>query len=418
MTAAARPLRVLIACDHIDYNGAIHGGGRQLVELTRGLLDAGVEPTVCVLRGASELGRQFQAEGLPFQFFGDHRLNPATVLRLVRLIRERDIQVLHLTDYGASTFGRIAGLITGTPSIVQIISHHSSFQRKGFPRHVELAFRALAPLTAHALAISSSVKEFAVQHMGFADSEVEVLHYPLPRYSFTTPDPERVAAMRLHLGIPASDPVVGAVTRFFPSKGITHLVREFARVLEQVPHAWLVLVGQGPEEETLRAQCERLGIGDRVKFAGFQRDAHVFVAGFDVSVVPSLEEGFGLVAVESLALGVPVVASRRGGLPDVVVDDVTGILVEPTEEGSISSAILRLLTEPELRGRMSRAARQDVERFSLDIYLGRLIQLYSLLARPSRPSRLGRPSPKRGSGRSDGPPDGGDRPQPAALRKE
>lgn len=380
MAAGPQPLRVLIACDHIDYDGAMHGGGRQLVELTRGLLDAGVEPTVCVLRAPSALGRQLQAEGLPFHFFGDHRLSPSTVPRLVRLIRERDIQVMHLTDYGASTFGRIAGLLTRTPAIVQVISHHSSFQRKGFPRHVELAFRALAPATAHALAISSSVKEFAAAHMGFASEGIEVLHYPLPRYSFSTPAPEQAAAVRQLYGIGADDPVIGAVTRFYPSKGITYLIAEFADVLKQAPDAWLMLVGQGPEEEALRRQCAELEITDRVIFAGFQREAHLFVAMFDVSVVPSLEEGFGLVALESLALGVPVVASRRGGLPDVVVDEVTGILVEPTERGAITRAILRLLAEPALRQQMSESARADVERFSLDRYVGRLIELYTQLA--------------------------------------
>jgi glycosyltransferase involved in cell wall biosynthesis len=245
---------------------------------------------------------------------------------------------------------------------------------------VELAYRALAPVTASALAISQSVKEFATEHMGFASDEVEVLNYPLPRYSFYAPTPEQIAALRREYGIAPSDPVIGAVTRFFPSKGIRYLVDAFADVAKQLPDARLVLVGQGPEEDALRQRSRELGIEQRVIFAGFQREAHLFAGMFDVAVVPSLEEGFGLVALESLALGVPVIASRRGGLPDIVIDGETGILVEPMQPDAIRDAILRILGDPDLHRRMSAAARTDAQRFSLDRYVGRLLEIYRSLA--------------------------------------
>lgn len=377
---AAGSVRVLIACDHIDYDGALHGGGRQLIELVRALEGSDVEATVCILRRATPLGEQLRAEGLPFLFFGDHPLNPITVYRLMRLIRDRGIQVVHLTDFGASTFGRLAAWLTGRPAIVQVISHHSKYQLRGFPLHVELAFRALAPLTDHVLAISSTVKEFAVRRMGFRAENVEVLYYPLPRHSFAPPDPERVMAVRRAHGIPRDAPVIGAVTRFYPSKGIRHLVQAFPAVRAKFPDARLVLVGQGPEEARLREQCRTLGVEDRVVFAGFQREAQAYAAAFTVAVVPSLEEGFGLVALEAQALGVPVVASREGGLPEVVSDGHTGLLVPPADAGALAAAICTLLGDAELRENMGRAARTQAERFSLDRYVARLIELYRELA--------------------------------------
>jgi glycosyltransferase involved in cell wall biosynthesis len=379
-TAATAPVRVLIACDHIDYGGALHGGGRQLIELARALDPRLVEPTVCVLRGASALGERLRDEGLPFRFFGDGRFNPSSLARLVQIIRRQRIQVAHLTDFGACTLGRIATRITGTPSIVQVISHHSDGQPRGFPRYVELAYRALAPATDHVLAISDSVRDFAVERMGFSADAVEVLTYPLPRHSFTPPSADEVAACRLRHGIAPGDPVVGAVTRFYPAKGIEYLIAAFPAVLAEHPRARLVLVGQGPQEHVLRARVDELGIASRVVFAGFQRDAHVYVGGFDVAAVPSIEEGFGLVALEALALGVPVVASRVGGLPDVVVDGVTGLLVEPARPDALGDALLRLLGDAELRAHMGESARTDVQRFSLDVYAGRLTQLYRQLA--------------------------------------
>lgn len=374
------PVRVLIACDHMDFDGALHGGGRQLIELTRALDRREIEPTVCVLRAPSSLGVQLQEEGLPLHFFGDGRFNPVTLPKLVRLIRKRRIEVLHLTDFGACTFGRLAAALTGTPAIVQVISHHSEFTARGFPPYVELAYRALAPLTSRALAISPTVKEFAVQRMGFALDDVEVLYYPLPSHSFAEPSPESVSELRERLGIADDTPVIGSVTRFHPVKGIRYLIDAFAQLSRSYPRARLILVGQGPEEERLRRQCRELGVAERVIFAGFQREVQRFVKLFRVSVVPSLEEGFGLVALESLALGVPVVASRIGGLPDVVTHEKTGLLVEPANPDAMARAISRILSDDDLRRRMSEAGPAAAQRYSLDRYAGRLTQIYQELA--------------------------------------
>lgn len=369
-----------MACDHIDHQGALHGGGRQLIELAHALHDSDrVEATVVVLRPPTVLGERLLAEGVPISFLGDHRFNPASLFRLVRLIRERRVDVLHLTDFSAGTWGRLAGMITGTPSIVQVITHHSPDQPRGFPLPVKLAYRALAPLTARALAISESVRDFAEANMGFGHGTVEVLHYPLPSYSFSVPPVEQVDALRERLGIAPADPVIGAVTRFHRAKGIVHLVEAFAEVRARVPRAWLLLVGQGPEEGALRNRATELEVDDRVIFAGFQREVEAHASLFSVSAVPSLEEGFGLVALESLRLGVPVVASDVGGLPEIVKDGVCGLLVPPGDSRSLARALTRILEDHELRARLAGATEEAVAPFMLDRYVERLTQIYEEL---------------------------------------
>ena len=380
-------LRVLIACDHIDFEGSLHGGGRQLIELTRALLEEGrVAPIVCVLRPATALGRELQAEGLPFRFFGYGKYSIAPLRRFVRTIRAERAGVLHLTDFAACTWGRLAGRVTGVPSIVQIITHHSTHTHLGYPPHVELAYRALAPSTARALAISESVAHFARERMGFTAEQTEVLYYPLPKHSFSAATPERLAEVRSAHGIPQEAPVVGAVSRFFPVKGIRYLIDAFPRVLAARPDARLLLVGRGPEEGALKAQAAALGIEERVVFAGFQRDSAAYAGTFDVAVVPSLEEGFGLVAVEAMALGVPVVASRVDGLQEVITDGRSGLLVPPADPAAIADAVLRVLGDRELRARLSDGGRAESERFSLDRYAARLTDLYYELAGRTAPA--------------------------------
>lgn len=389
MTPAREPIRLLLACDHIDYGGALHGGGRQLIELTRALMaDGRVAPTVVVLGRASPLGRELRAEGLPFRFFGDARYSPAPLVRLVRTIARERIEVIQVTDFAASTWGRLAGALTRTPVIAQVITHHSEFTNRGYPRHVELVYRALAPLTARALAISGSVAAFARKRMGFTDAQTEVLYYPLPEHSLRQPTPERTAAVRREHGIPEGAPVVGAVSRFFAVKGIRHLVDAFRRVLAVHPTAWLLLVGTGPEGDALRSRARELGVGERVVFAGFQRDAAAYTAAFDVAVVPSIEEGFGLVAIEAMSLGVPVVASRVGGLPEVIADGRSGLLVPPADPAAIADAVIRLLGDPALRRRLVDEGRITARGFSLDHYAGRLIDIYQELAGRAAPQGL------------------------------
>lgn len=375
-----RPVRVLLACDHIDHDGALHGAGRQLVELTMSLDPARVQTTTCVLRPRSPLGRQLQHDGVPLLFLGRRSWNPLHLWTLVRLIRRQNVDVLHLTDFGASTWGRLAGLITGTPAIVHVRSHHSEYQPRGYPWFVRLGYRILAPLTARAIAISDSVRDFAIQRMGFRAEQLELLNDPLATFSFGSGQEEEATELRTRYGLAPEVPVIGAVTRFHAAKGICFLVGALPAVLREVPNAHLVLVGAGPEEDSLREQSRALGVEDRVIFAGFQRDVATCFRMFALSVVPSLEEGFGNVAVESLALGVPVVASRSGGLPEIVSDGENGFLVEPGDSAGIAEAILSLLRDPELRARMSDAAHASSQRFLMSNYLDRLEAVYRTAA--------------------------------------
>lgn len=381
------PLRVLIACDHIDHGGALHGGGRQLIEVVRALDRRQVAPTVCVMRRASPLGRQLQAEGLPLRFFGDHRFSPRPLLRFLQLIRRNRIEVLHLTDFAASTWGRLAGALTRTPVLAQVISHHSRWQPRGFPRYVELAYRVLAPLTAKRIANSSSVREFAAERMGFDRDRIEVLHCALPTHSFGEPSPDEVEAVRRRHGLPPGAPVIGAVTRFHEVKGMRFLVDAFAEVCARHPDARLVLVGQGPEEPMLRARAEDVGVAHRVVFAGYRPDVAAYLAAFDVTVVPSLEEGFGLAALESLAVGVPVVASDLGGLSDVVADGVTGRLIPAEDADAIAGAALDVIEHPDRARAMGAEGRRQAQRFGLDQHVARLTAIYAELA--GRVSSLG-----------------------------
>lgn len=371
-----RPIRVLIVCDHIGYGHALHGAGRMMVEMTMGFDPRRVEVTSCVLRESGELGNRLNAEGVPLQSFGAHRFSPLPLARIVKLVRQKNIDVIHVTDFQADTLGRLAGKITGKPVIVHVRTHHSKYQKRPYPWYMERMNHLLAPSTALAIANSDSLREFAIQRMGFRPDQVVTVHNPVSTYTMRPVEASGIDRLRSDLKLDGVWPVVGSVTRFYPAKGISYLIGAFPRVLERFPDARLVLVGDGPLGEELKAQARNLGIEESVLFAGFRPDAEAFVQLFTVSAVPSLEEGIGNVAIESIAGGVPVVASREGGLPEVVTEGKSGLLVRPGDSEQLATALLRVLEEPFLLDRLRQGCREEASRFSIDNYTARLEQLY------------------------------------------
>lgn len=371
-----RAVRVLIVCDHLAYGEAIHGAGRMMIEMTMGFSPEAVRVTSCVLREGGTLGQKLHHQGVPLRFLDAHRYSPLPVMTLCRIIREHKIDVIHVTDYQAATLGRLAAKLTGIPAIVHVRSHHSEFQRVPYPWYMERVNKGLASGTARAIANSESLRQFAIEKMGFEPEQVVTIHNPVSRFTMPTVTEEQVARLRREYAIPAGTPVIGSVTRFYTSKGICYLINAFAQVRAALPTARLLLVGDGPLAAELKQQAAALGLGDSVIFAGFRHDAPAHLPLFTLAAVPSLEEGIGNVAIEAIAAGVPVVASRTGGLPEVVVEGKSGLLVPPADTSRLAAQLLRVLQSPALLENLRNGCRDEATRFSLDSYTARLEQVY------------------------------------------
>jgi glycosyltransferase involved in cell wall biosynthesis len=177
--------------------------------------------------------------------------------------------------------------------------------------------------------------------------------------------------------LPTTEPVVGTARRFEASKGIDVLLRAVALI----PDAILFLVGEGEDEQSLRFLAEELGITERVHFIGWNEDARRYLAAFDVVVVPSRAEAFGLIALEAMLAERPVAASAVGGLPEVVEDGRTGLLVPPDDPAALAAALRRLLGDAALRVRMGvRGRERAIERFSVEVMARSYEALYDRLA--------------------------------------
>jgi glycosyltransferase involved in cell wall biosynthesis len=207
------------------------------------------------------------------------------------------------------------------------------------------------------IAVSNAVRRALLDGDGVSASRIETIHHGLEPEA-PAPDPD---ALRRDLGIAPEETLVGMAGRLLESKGMRQGLEAVARIRGSHPRCRLVIAGDGPLRETLRTGAKDLGLGSSTHFLGWREDVPQIMAALDVFLMPSLREGFGIVLLEAMAAGVPVVASAAGAAREVVRNGETGFVVEPGDVGGLASGLDRLLGDADLRRRMGRMARARVE---------------------------------------------------------
>ncbi len=239
------------------------------------------------------------------------------------------------------------------------------------------------------LAVSGWVRERLLVSDHVAPDKVSVLYNGVDLSRFQPLD-EPVAAVRERLDIPAGNQVVICVGQLIDFKGMNYLI-DAAHLLRDRPHLTVLVVGDGDRRDALAAQVERLDLAGRVRLLGKRDDVHALLAAADLFVCPSVwDEALGYVILEAMAAGLPTVASRVGGIPEVVRDGETGRLVPPRDPGALARAIADLLDQPDLRAVMARTGRRVVEeQFTMDKAIADTATLYADLTADSRAAPAG-----------------------------
>jgi glycosyltransferase involved in cell wall biosynthesis len=180
-------------------------------------------------------------------------------------------------------------------------------------------------------------------------------------------------------------PVIGAIGRLAPQKGLQYLLQAAPEVLRDSPNALFIFAGDGPERQSLESQAKSLGIQGSVCFLGVRKDVPELFSSIDVLALPSLSEGTPMTLLEGMAAGRAVVASRVGAVPNVIQDGVNGILLSPGDVAGLAAALQTLLNDSELRIALGRKARKTVEsHFSAAAMANRYVEIYDELASSSQ----------------------------------
>jgi glycosyltransferase involved in cell wall biosynthesis len=295
----------------------------------------------------------------------------AAVRELAAWLRREEIDLVHAHMYRAEVIGTRAAVAAGVPVIMATV--HSSRVRSAADTEL------LASLTPSMdrLIVPSKAIEHKVRCEGRDAARFAVIPNGVDLSRFATPPPR--CGIRDELRIPASAPLLGVVARLEAEKGQRFVIDAMATILEAVPAARLLIVGEGSEADALRARAASLGrlVASRVCFTGRREDVSAIIGDLDVAVLPSLREAQGISILEAMARRVPVVASAVGGIPEVITSGLDGLLVPPGEPAALADAVVQLLVDERLRRRIGEAGYRTVaERFSIDAQVRRIEAVY------------------------------------------
>lgn len=379
-----RPLNIVHICDHLGWEGSRMHGVKRLFAWMIPRFDASRFRVSLVSLRKKDLSQDtLEQLGIDVSYLARHKFDPATYPALLKLLREKQADVLHMHGYGATTFGRLCAWRMGIPSVLHEHANHTDT-----PWFQKVADRLLAPHTDLALAVSESTAEFTVRARLMPAERTRVVYLGAPLDEFARPrSPEEVAAARASLGIPEGALAIGTVTRLMPSKGNEYLVEAAPAVLARHSHAHFYIVGEGELQPALEAQVQALGLGDRVHFAGFHRDIAAVLSAFDLVAFPSLWEGTPLTAFEALAMGKPIVATDADGLLDILTDRHDALIVPKRDASRLADKLCALIESPSLAAALGAEAARTGARYDIAAFVRKMEQLYTLLHETSRATR-------------------------------
>lgn len=332
---------------HTQKVAGISGSEAYLLQLLPDLRARGWDVRFLMLHenepGAWEFARELAARGVPLD---DVRLradvDPIAFGEVVAYLSRTRPRILHTHLVHADVYGQLAGTLARVPLRLSTKHGFNEF-REG--RWFALADRSVGSLAHVHIAISQGLAHYLAETEGFDEADFEIVHYGIAGRD----------GVRPYAG---GEPRLLCVGRLIPIKGHLVLLRALALARARVPGVTLDLAGRGPLEPALKSYARALGLGEAVRFLGFVSPVQRAIEDAAIVVVPSLGEGFGMVALEAMERARPVVASAVGGLPEIVEDGGTGLVVPSGDAGALADAIVALAGDPERAAAMGAAGRE------------------------------------------------------------
>ncbi len=285
------------------------------------------------------------------------------LLHLCWVLHRQRIHIIHVNSYVPGNYARLAAILMGVPVI---IDHWHGFGKFNFKRR--LICRFLGRFTTHSLAVSQGVRDYVVEQCRLDPANFRVVYNAIDWSRFQR---ERNLRLRQELGAPPDLPLVGLVARLDHwGKGHREFLAAMAVLRKRHPCLGLI-IGGGRRQAEMEQMARNLGLAKAVVFLGHRDDIPDLLAALDIFVLPSHREGVSLALLEAMAAGLPVIATKVGGLPEVVIHEKTGLLVPAADAEALAQALGRLLEDPSYAKNLGQNARQHVQTYFSIERLGR-----------------------------------------------
>ena len=368
---------------HVIYSLEIGGAEMDLAAKARVLVEKyGYRIAIVCLLRRGELAKEAERAGIRvigpvMSGKSDIRVIP----RLVRIMRSGKFDIVHTHMFASNFLGRVAAIVAGVPiivSTVQLIAAREKWWEI-------LLDRALQFKTAMMISSSEAVRRSFIKR-GIREDKIVTVYNGIDFSKFDSID--RVEArdnIRRELGLDDGTFLVGTVARLRRVKGVEYLIEAAKHVVERVPDARFLIVGDGPRKAELEYKVKQLDLSSRSIFAGTRGDVPAILSALDLFVLPSLSEALGIAVIEALLMRVPVVATNVGGVPEIVKSGETGLLVPPKDPIRLGEAIAYMHSNRDGAIAMARAGERRVrEMFDIAHLARKQAELYEeLLAKRS-----------------------------------
>jgi len=357
------------------------GAERVIADIVEGLDRKRFEARVWCLTRGGETADELLEKGVEVRILGIWSYhNPLNIIRLSRLLKKEKPDIVHTHGYFASVIGRLAAKKAGLPIIITHV-HSTYWEYK--KRHL-LIERYLSRCTHRIICCSEAVKNFVTGHEKIKEDKTVVIYNGVDEERFLpVQDPW---PPRARLGIDRESPVVGTVSSLTPHKGQKYLIQAAAKIREKYPATRFLIVGDGPLRRSLEEQALELSLQSSLIFTGARRDIPDLLSLMDIFVLPSSSrEGLGIAIIEGMAMEKPTVATDIGGIPEVVQDGETGLLVRPGDSAALAKAIIGLIDNPDRAKAMGKKGRNRfAQKFTRKTMLSKIEDLYLGLAGPKK----------------------------------
>ena len=355
-----RPIRVLFVVPALPVGGA----ERHVTTLLPRMDTARFTPSVICIGEEGALFPTLPAAGIEAVALRLRKRQAVRALsELVMMMRRTRPDVVVVQAYNAETLGRIAARIAGVKHTINWVHNIGDVEPRGTVRRT--VDRALTRWTSGYFGVAEAQRRYLVDELGYPDDKIRIIHNGV--------DPARFSisadlGVRAEFGFAEDDPVVGIVAMLRPEKDHVSFLRAARTVVDELPRARFLIIGDGPIRPQLEALCTELEITPNVHFAGSRDDVARLLPAIDVFVLSSVTvECFPISLLEAMACARPAVCSAVGGIPEMINDGETGYLVPPKDPQQLAARLVKLMQDPLTARRMGRAARARVEaEFDLD----------------------------------------------------
>ena len=345
---------------------AIGGGELKLLELVKVLHEKRNDRyhvVVCSVGQDGPLYSEFKKLGIKiFIVQKKHKFDITQVYKVYKIIKQEKIDLVQTTLFYADIIGTLSAKLADIQSIIswETVSRPSESHENKL-RH-KFAYKICMNFVSQIISVSDAVKRFLVKECKIRPEKIQTIHYGIDLSQFNRRNGFLSIEKRSELGFAKNDIVIGTVARLTNQKGHRYLVEAAPMILEKCPNVQFVFAGNGPLRKDLENQVDRLGLQKYFHFLGFRRDIQNLLYTFNLFVLPSLFEGLPNVILEAMASGRPVVATTVDGVPELLINGKTGILVPPKSSKALANAIIEVLQKEDKGQSMGAKGRIHVEK--------------------------------------------------------